>query len=265
MIVQCIDGQRVYESRDMGKTWTEAVGTLSGVWAKPQPGDSKKGSLHVEALIAATIEGRKVMLYIQRGYISGEKRATALYLWVTDNNRTFHVGPLFVENAVSQTLVNSLLYSDGRLHLLQQRENDKGRVISLARLTDELNTIKSVLRTWAQLDAFFSKSSTPTAGLVGFLSNAASGDTWSDEYRCVNASVTKAAKVKNGFKFTGPGSRATWPVNSREDNNQYSSVNYDFTVVATVTIHQVPKGSTPLLGAGLGDGHGAKIVGCRAE
>ncbi|KAF8284180.1 putative trans-sialidase, Group II, partial [Trypanosoma cruzi] len=261
MIVDCEDGQRVYESRDMGKTWTKAVGTLSGVWTKPQPGDSKKGSLHVNALITATIEGRKVMLYIQRGYISGEKRATALCLWVTDNNRTFHVGPLFVENAVSQTLVNSLLYSDGRLHLLQQRDNDKGRVISLARLTDELNTIKSVLRTWAQLDAFFFKSSTPTAGLVGFLSNAASGDTWSDEYRCVNASVTKAAKVKNGFKFTGPGSRATWPVNSREDNNQYSFVNYDFTVVATVTIHQVPKGSTPLLGAGLGDGHGAKIIG----
>ncbi|EKF98097.1 trans-sialidase, putative, partial [Trypanosoma cruzi] len=132
---------------------------------------------------------------------------------------------------------------------------------SLARLTEELSTIKFVLSTWAQLDAFFSKSSTPTAGLVGFLSNAASGDTWNDEYRCVNASVTKAAKVKNGFKFTGPGSMATWPVNIPGDNNQYSFVNYDFTVVATVTIHQVPKGSTPLLGAGLGDGHGTKIIG----
>ncbi|ESS60843.1 Sialidase 85-1.3 [Trypanosoma cruzi Dm28c] len=54
---------------------------------------------------------------------------------------------------------------------------------------------------------------------------------------------------------------ATWPVNSREDNRQYSFVIYDFTIVATVTIHQVPKGSTPLLGAGLRDGHGAKIVG----
>ncbi|EKG03019.1 trans-sialidase, putative, partial [Trypanosoma cruzi] len=261
MIVQCIDGQKVYESRDMGTTWTKAVRTLSGVWVISQPGVRWDEGLRVDALMTATIEGRKVMLYIQRGYISGEKEANALYLWVTDNNRTFHVGPLFVENAVSQTLVNSLLYSDGALHLLQQRENDKGSAISLARLTEELSTINSVLRTWAKLDAFFSKSFTPTAGLVGFLSNAASGDTWSDEYRCVNASVTKAAKVKNGFKFTGPGSRATWPVNSREDNNQYSFVNYDFTIVATVTIHQVPKGSTPLLGAGLGDGHGAKIIG----
>ncbi|RNF09371.1 surface protein-2 [Trypanosoma cruzi] len=209
MIVQCIDGQRVYESRDMGTTWTEAVRTLSGVWVISQTGVRQYEIFRVHALITATIEGRKVMLYIQRGYISGEKEANALYLWVTDNNRTFHVGPLFVENAVSQTLVNALLYSDGRLHLLQQRENDKGRVISLSRLTEELSTINSVLSTWAQLDAFFSKSFTPTAGLVGFLSNAASGDTWSDEYRCVNASVTKAAKVKNGFKFTGPGSMAT--------------------------------------------------------
>ncbi|PBJ76161.1 trans-sialidase [Trypanosoma cruzi cruzi] len=260
MIVQCIDGQRVYESRDMGTTWTKAVRTLSGVWVISQTGVRPYEIFRVGAIITATIEGRKVMLYIQRGYISGEKEATALYLWVTDNNRTFSVGPLFVENAVSQTLVNSLLYSDGNLHLLQQRDN-KGSAISLSRLTDELNTIKSVLRTWAQLDAFFSKLSTPTAGLVGFLSNAASGDTWSDEYRCVNATVTKASKVKNGFKFTGPGSMATWPVNIPGDNNQYSFVNYDFTIVATVTIHQVPKGSTPLLGAGLGDGHGTKIIG----
>ncbi|RNC54989.1 trans-sialidase, partial [Trypanosoma cruzi] len=84
---------------------------------------------------------------------------------------------------------------------------------------------------------------------------------WIDDYRCVNASVTKALKVKNGFKFTGPGSMATWPVNSREDNRQYSFVNHRFTIVATVTILQVAKGSTPLLGAGLGDGAGKNIIG----
>ncbi|EKF28322.1 trans-sialidase, putative, partial [Trypanosoma cruzi marinkellei] len=38
MIVQCFDGQSVYESRDMGATWTEAVGTLSGVWVRPELG-----------------------------------------------------------------------------------------------------------------------------------------------------------------------------------------------------------------------------------
>ncbi|ESS60844.1 trans-sialidase [Trypanosoma cruzi Dm28c] len=32
MVTDCKDGQMVYESRDMGTTWTEAVRTLSGVW-----------------------------------------------------------------------------------------------------------------------------------------------------------------------------------------------------------------------------------------
>ncbi|RNC35163.1 surface protein-2, partial [Trypanosoma cruzi] len=252
MIVDCENGQSVFESRDMGKTWTEAVGTLSGVWVKSRSGFRWDEGLRVDALITATIEGMKVMLYTQRGYASGEKEANALCLWVTDNNRTFHIGPLFGEDNVNETFSSNLLYSDGALHLLKERANEKGSAISLARLTDELKTINSVLSTWAQLDAFFSKSSTPTAGLVGFLSNTSSGgDTWIDEYRCVNASVTKAAKVKNGFKFKGPGSMAKWPVNSREDNRQYGFVNHRFTLVATVAIHQVAKGSTSLLGAGL--------------
>ncbi|EAN85322.1 putative trans-sialidase, Group II [Trypanosoma cruzi] len=252
MIVDCGNGQSVYESRDMGKTWTEAIGTLSGVWVKSRSGFRWDEGLRVDALITATIEGRKVMLYTQRGYASGEKEANALYLWVTDNNRTFHVGPVAMDSAVNETLSNALLYSDGNLHLLKQRANEKGSAISLARLTEELKEIDSVLSTWAQLDASFSASSTPTAGLVGFLSNTSSGgDTWNDEYRCVDASVTKASKVKNGIKFTGPGSMATWLVNSREDNRQYGFVNHSFTLVATVTIHQVAKGSTPLLGAGL--------------
>ncbi|RNC36567.1 trans-sialidase [Trypanosoma cruzi] len=200
------------------------------------------------------------MLYTQRGHASGKKRATALYLWVTDNNRSFSVGPVAVEDDVEH--YNALLYSDGVLHLLQDGAIGRGATMSLARLTEEPSTIGSVLSNWAQLDASFPKSSTPTTGLVGFLSNAASSvDTWMDDYRCVNASVTKAARVKNGFKFTGPGSMATWPVNSREDNRQYSFVNRRFTLVATVTIHQVAKGSTSLLGAGLGAPVSTRFIG----
>ncbi|EKF28839.1 trans-sialidase, putative, partial [Trypanosoma cruzi marinkellei] len=59
MLVDCKDGQRVYESRDMGTTWTGTIGTLPGVWTK-----SKSiiwdVSLHVDSLITATIEERKV-------------------------------------------------------------------------------------------------------------------------------------------------------------------------------------------------------------
>ncbi|RNC40051.1 trans-sialidase, partial [Trypanosoma cruzi] len=79
MIVDCENDQRVYESRDMGKTWTEAIGTLPGVWVNSQSEDYPEGVLRVEALITATIEGRKVMLYTQRGHALG-KRQSALPL-----------------------------------------------------------------------------------------------------------------------------------------------------------------------------------------
>ncbi|EAN82335.1 trans-sialidase, putative [Trypanosoma cruzi] len=261
MIVDCESSQRVYESRDMGKTWTEAIGTLPGVWVNSQLEDSKKGSLHVEALITATIEGRKVMLYIQRGYASGEKRATALYLWVTDNNRSFSLGPVVTENAVGLEFASALLYSDGRLHLLQQRDNDKGRVISLSRLTEELKKINSVLSTWAQKDVFFSNLSIPTAGLVAVLSNTASGDTWSDEYLCLNATVTNATKVEDGLKLTEPDSGVMWPVSIPGDNVRHVSLSHNFTLVASVIIEEAPSNNTPLLGAMLGDTKSTHTMG----
>ncbi|RNC55337.1 trans-sialidase [Trypanosoma cruzi] len=127
---------------------------------------------------------------------------------------------------------------------------------------EDLQTIRSALSTWAQLDASFSASSTPTAGLVGLLSNAASGDgTWIDNYLCVNASVANAVKVENGFQFTRPGSGATWPVNSRERTGLYTFVSRDFTLVAMVAIQKVPKESTSLLGAVLASPVSTTIIG----
>ncbi|PBJ81004.1 trans-sialidase [Trypanosoma cruzi cruzi] len=260
MIVDCDNGQRVYESRDMGTTWTEAIGTLPGVWVKPQSFLFDL-SLRVDALITANIEGRKVMLYIQKRYASVEKKAIALYLWVTDNNRSFYFGPVAMDNAANSMFVSNLLYSDGALHILKERANDKGSVISLARLTEELKTIKSTLSTWSQLDASFSASSTPTAGLVGLLSNSASGDAWIDDYRSVNAKVMNAVKVHDGFKFTGFGSGAIWPVNNRESNGPHTFVNYNFTLVATVIVHKVPKNSTTLLGAVLAEPISTLFIG----
>ncbi|RNC51732.1 putative trans-sialidase, partial [Trypanosoma cruzi] len=99
MIVDCENGQRVYESRDMGTAWTEAIGTLSRVWANARSGVPQKESPRVDALITATIEERKVMLCTQGGNSSGKKRATAFCLWITDNNRTFSLGPVAVDNA----------------------------------------------------------------------------------------------------------------------------------------------------------------------
>ncbi|KAF5217983.1 hypothetical protein ECC02_009100 [Trypanosoma cruzi] len=204
MIVDCENGQRVYESRDMGTKWTEAIGTLSAVWVNARSGVSQKESLRVDALITATIEERKVMLCTQRGHASGKKRATAHCLWVTDNNRTFSVGPVAVDNAANWMLASTLLHSDGNLHLLQRRGNGGGSAISLSRLTDELSRINSVLSTWAQKDTFFSSVSTPTAGLVAVLSNAsASDDTWNDEYLCLHAMVEERSEGQRWVSIDG--------------------------------------------------------------
>ncbi|KAF5225294.1 hypothetical protein ECC02_001471 [Trypanosoma cruzi] len=261
MIVDCEDGQRVYESRDMGTTWTGTIGTLPGVWTKSKSAVILDLSLHVDALITATIEEKKVMLYIQRGYASGEKRERALYLWVTDNNRSFYVGPVAMEDDVSWELASTLLYSDGNLHLLQRRGDYEGSVMSLSRLTEELGTIKSVLSTWAKKDAFFSNLTIPTAGLVAVLSDTASNGTWIDEYLCLNATVTKGRKAKYGFQLTEPSSRVSWSVNTRGDSMRHVSLSHNFTLVALVTIEETPSGNTPLLTATLGDTNSNHTMG----
>ncbi|EAN96151.1 putative trans-sialidase, Group II [Trypanosoma cruzi] len=261
MVTDCKDGQMVYESRDMGTMWTEAIGTLPGAWVDSRSGGSWDRTLRVGSIITATIEGRRVMLYTQKRYLSREKKANALYLWVTDNSRTFHVGPLSLGNAVNGGFASTLLYADGALHFIQENFSEKSTAISLSRLTEELKTIRSVLSTWAKLDAFFFNSSTPTAGLVGLLSNAASDRKWIDEYRCVNATVMEAARVKSGYDFTGPGSGAIWPVNSWEYGKNHGFVDHNFALVATVTIRLVPYVSTPLLAVCLGDSKSTKIIG----
>ncbi|EAN82320.1 putative trans-sialidase, Group II [Trypanosoma cruzi] len=260
MIVNCKSGQRVYESRDMGKTWTGAAGTLPGVWANP-------GlffwdlSLRVEALITATIDGRKVMLYTQRGDSSGEKRERALYLWVTDNNRSFYFGPIGIDSAVGEEFASTLMYSDGNLHLLQQRGDYESTFMSLSRLTEELSTINSVLKNWAQKDAFFSKLSIPTAGLVAVLSDTASNGTWIDEYLCLNATVRNATKVKDGFQFTGHSSRVSWYVNTRINNVRHISLSHNFTLVASLIIEEAPSNNTPLLTATLANNNSNHTMG----
>ncbi|EAN84281.1 putative trans-sialidase, Group II [Trypanosoma cruzi] len=254
MIVDCENDQSVFESRDMGTTWTAALGTLPGAWTKSKSKAILDRSFYVEALITATIGGRRVMLYTQRGEFSGNETERALYLWVKDNIRSFCVGPVAMKDGMNWLFTSSLLYSDGNLHLLQQRENDKGSAISLSRLTEELSAIKSVLSTWAQKDAFFSKLTIPTAGLVAVLSNALSGgDTWIDEYLCLNATVTNATKVRYGFQLTEPSSRVSWSVNTRANNVRHVSLSHNFTLVASVTIEETPSGNTPLLTATLAD------------
>ncbi|PWV08641.1 putative trans-sialidase, Group II [Trypanosoma cruzi] len=255
MIVDCENGQRVYESRDMGGSWTEAIGKLLGVWVNARSGGSWDEGLRVGALITVTIEGRKVMLYTQRGnFWKGQREMfNALYLWVTDNNRSFHVGPVAMYNNKNWDLASNLLYSDGSLHLLQRSINGEGNAISLSRLMEELSTVKFFLSTWSQKDIFFSSLSIPTAGLVAVLSDAANNDTWIDEYLCLNATVTNAKKVKDGVQLTESNSGVIWSLNTRDNNVRHVFLNHRFTLVATVSIQKIPSKNASLLAAMLGD------------
>ncbi|EKF26360.1 trans-sialidase, putative, partial [Trypanosoma cruzi marinkellei] len=101
-------------------------------------------------------------------------------------------------------------------------------------LTAQLQQVKEVLKTWKKVDERVSelcpsessqKDALPenprsanvkiTDGLVGFLSDNFSGNTWRDEYLGVNATVQEnggAQKADNGVKFTGRGAGAEWPV-----------------------------------------------------
>nr|AAY46228.1 surface glycoprotein [Trypanosoma rangeli] len=261
MVAKCYSGSKVFESRDMGATWTEAARTLTRLRPMLLP-NTLRTAEGVGSLTTATIAGKKVMLYTQKGVLpGGSLQATALYLWVTDNNRTFEVGPISMDTTEEITSSNTLLYSNDALHLLQERVSKTTTGVSLASLTKELKTITSVLETWAKLDASLSNSSVPTAGLVGFLSDASGDGTWNDAYRCLDATVTNATKVEDGFKFTGSKSYAMWPVNMREYHNVHSFVDYAFTLVATVIIDEVPNGSASLLGAGLEDNENMTFVG----
>ncbi|RNE96641.1 group II trans-sialidase superfamily, partial [Trypanosoma rangeli] len=263
MVVKCNSLSKVFESRDMGAMWTEAVTTLTRVQPRFLP-NSLRTAERVGSLTTATIAGKKVMLYTQKGIPPGDMaRATALYLWVTDNNRTFHVGPISMDTKemLRSTSANTLLHSNDALHLLQERVSTTTTNLIFSSLTKELKTITSVLETWAKLDSFLSNSSVPTAGLVGFLSDASGDGTWNDAYRCVNATVTNAKKVEDGIKFTGSESYAMWPVNMWKYHYVHGFVNHAFTLVATVTIDEIPNGSASLLGAGLEDNENTKFVG----
>ncbi|EKF30922.1 trans-sialidase, putative [Trypanosoma cruzi marinkellei] len=140
------------------------------------------------------------------------------------------------------------------------------------RLTAQLKRVKDVLATWKELDEIVAQPCPPSAardassgtacsaaiprdGLVGFLSGNFFDNTWKDEYLGVNAKVTGGAEMTdNGLMFQG--AWAEWPVGSQGQNQLYRFANYNFTLVATVSIRNVPEeGNIPLMGVRL-DGNG---------
>ncbi|RNE95314.1 trans-sialidase [Trypanosoma cruzi] len=292
MMTACDDGRRrVYEIGDKGELWTEALGTLSRVWGNEQ-GEGAKGvrSGFITATIGDDEDKRNVMLVTLPVYAKEDgKKETGngrgkLHLWLTDNTHIVDIGPVSDDDAAA----SSLLYrsagsgdNERKEELIALYEKKKGDgysqslVMVSVPLTAQLQRVKEVLSTWKKVDQTVSNlcpsesdardtstgtACSPTAkitdGLVGFLSGNFSENTWRDEYLGVNATVPKkdgAKKADNGVTFKGRGAWAEWPVGSQGENQLYHFANYNFTLVATVSIHGEPtSGSVPLIGVRAG-------------
>ncbi|PBJ71353.1 trans-sialidase [Trypanosoma cruzi] len=299
----CDDGRRrVYESGGKGESWTEALGTLSRVWGNEQKGGEVE--IVRSGFITATIDGvednRDVMLVTLPVYSEKTEGVSAnekgeLHLWLTDNTHIVDIGP--VSEKDDDAAASSLLYKSGdnkeeKLIALYEKKKvggESSHSLWSVRLTEQLQRVREVLTTWKEVDERVSglcpsenaKKDAPTAtacsntvkitdGLVGFLSGKFSGDTWKDEYLGVNATVTKeegatvATENRDGVRFTGRGAWAEWPVGRQGDNQLYHFANYNFTLLATVSIHKVPEEGDdpiPLMGATMNDDKDTVLLG----
>ncbi|PBJ78854.1 trans-sialidase [Trypanosoma cruzi cruzi] len=285
MMTACDGGRRrVYESGDM-ESWTEALGTLSRVWSNKQDEGAKAvRSGFITARIGDDDNNRDVMLVTLPVYSEkADKKETGngkgkLHLWLTDNTHIVDIGPVSDDDAAASSLLYRSAGSETNkeeklIALYEKKKGDEkpspGMVSVLP--TEQLQRVKEVLATWKKVDETVSrlcpseKDGSPgaacsptvkiTDGLVGFLSGKFSENTWRDEYLGVNATVkgnddggNKATLHARGVKFTG--AWAEWPVGSQGENQLYHFANYNFTLVATVSIDKVPEGIThiPLIG-----------------
>ncbi|EKF28394.1 trans-sialidase, putative [Trypanosoma cruzi marinkellei] len=217
-----------------------------------------------------------------------------LHLWLTDNTHIVDIGPVSREG--ENVAASSLLYKSGnneeKLISLYEKGNEETQspgMVSI-RLTEQLERVRKVLKTWQEVDERFSKLCTTllaqkgaatdtacsagkvTAGLVGFLSGNLSENTWKDEYLGVNATVKGIVENKRtATAATGPsdgvtfqGAWAEWPVGAQGENQLYHFANYKFTLVATVSIDGVPEGGAtiPVMGARTGSEGKTNLWSC---
>ncbi|PBJ77131.1 trans-sialidase [Trypanosoma cruzi cruzi] len=294
--------RRVYESGDKGNTWTEALGTLSRVWSsKHKEGEGKAvGSGFITATFGVGGDEKNVMLVTLPVYAKEkENKKGELHLWLTDNTHIVDIGP--VSGKDDDAAASALLYKSGNvgnnkkeelIALYEKKKVDGESSNSLwsVRLTEQLQRVKDVLATWREVDEHVSglcssenavqapstdsacKKTKITDGLVGFLSGNFSENTLKDEYLGVNATVKKGkkegasagvaekAESSDGVRFRG--AWAEWPVGAQGENQLYQFANYNFTLVATVSIDGEPKeGPIPLMGAKMnGDDNGKTVL-----
>ncbi|ESS65335.1 trans-sialidase [Trypanosoma cruzi Dm28c] len=284
MMAHCAGGYYdVYMSTPSGVNWYPSGEPIARVWGNSH---NRKGHGVQSGSTTAIIGGKEVMLITAPVYFKEKdkesKQKGRLHLWVTDNARVYDVGPVSREN--DDAAASSLLLKDNK-ELISLYENKKDGAYNLVavRLTEKLERIKEVVKTWKDLGSALKKCSSvssatvdlrtkgmcngrvPTDGLVGFLSGNFSENTWRDEYLGVNATVTSGERrVPNGLTFKGPGAGAVWPVGDMGQTVPYYFANNAFTLLATVTIHEVPQSGSspvPLMGVRMNDTDSTVLFG----
>ncbi|PBJ78478.1 trans-sialidase [Trypanosoma cruzi cruzi] len=277
MMTHCAGGYYdVYRSTQDGGNWYTSGQPINRVWGNSH---NRSGYGVQSGFTTAIIEEKKVMLITAPVYLKDDNKGGKgrLHLWVTDNARVYDVGPVSREN--DDAAASSLLIKDENKELISLYENKKGDGsynLVAVHLTEKLKRVKEVVKTWKDLDGALKKCSfgssatvglpkkgmcngrIPTDELVGFLSGSFSENTWRDEYLGVNAIVHgpagKRIGVPNGLTFKG--SWAEWPVGKLGQTVPYYFANNAFTLVATVSIHEVPKETSspiPLIGVKMND------------
>ncbi|EKF30331.1 trans-sialidase, putative [Trypanosoma cruzi marinkellei] len=294
MMTSCEDGsRRVYWTNDEGSLWIEEYDSISRVWGNSL---KRKGHGVQGGFVSATIGGQKVILVSRPVYSeNGDKETGRLHLWLTDMQRIYDVGPISAEgeNVAASTLLyvaDKMPPSEGA----EKKEENKlycsyefaaaegdNYNIAFVDLTEKLEEMKKVVAAWKEKDAYIAKEygcgnerkhkwrrvcgDVLTEGLVGFLSNKSSNSTWADEYLGVNATVNKGnPEADGGLTFKGPGAGVEWPVGKTGQNVPYHFANEKFTLVATVSIHAVPKESSkpiPLMGVRMNDTSSGVLFG----
>ncbi|KAF5216102.1 hypothetical protein ECC02_011156 [Trypanosoma cruzi] len=292
MMTSCDDGsRRVYWSSAMGRWWYEEYDTLSRVWGNSlnRTGHGVQGGF-----VSAMIDGQKYILVSRPVYAEKNGKETGrLHLWLTDMQRIYDVGPISAEN--ENVAASTLLYATVEAQSLKKegpKEEKKlycsyevaargdNYNISFVDLTEKLEEMKKVVAAWKEKDAYIAREhgcgnewrnnwhrdcgEALTKGLFGFLSNKSTDSTWADEYLGVNATVKKGMPAADGgLTFEGSGAGAEWPVGKMGQNVPYYFANYKFTLVATVSIHKEPKGSSsiPLMGVRMNDAKGTLLFG----
>ncbi|KAF8303460.1 putative trans-sialidase, Group VIII [Trypanosoma cruzi] len=284
MMAHCAGGYYdVYRSTENGGNWYTLGQPINRVWGNSR---NRSGYGVQSGFTTAIIEEKKVMLITAPVYPKDENKGGKgrLHLWVTDNARVYDVGP--VSRGEDDAAASSLLMKDENKELISLYENKKSDgaySLVAVHLTEKLERIKEVVKTWKNLDgALHSCSSVssgtvdahkkgmcngrvPTDGLVGFLSGNSTQTEWRDEYLGVDAKVTNGEpRVPNGLTFKGSGAGAVWPVGETGQTVPYYFANNEFTLVATVSIHEVPQSGSspiPLIGVRMNDTSSTVLFG----